>query len=59
MMGNIKNSYFDFAAISDLGSTVFNILLIVGNETATSVVTITIMRFKCNIRLDLVFLQRF
>ena len=42
-------------ATSDLGSTVLNILLIVGIETATSVVTIVIMRFKCNISPDLVF----
>ena len=57
VMGNIKNSYFDFAEITDLESTVQNILLIVGIETATSLVTIAILRFKCQIRPTLAFLH--
>ena len=57
VMGNIKNSYFDFAEITDLESTVQNILLIVGIETATSLVTIAILRFKCQIRPALAFLH--
>ena len=57
VMGNIKNSYFDFAAISDLESTVRSILLIVGIETATSLATIAILRFKCKINPALVFLH--
>ena len=57
VMGNIKNSYFDFAAINDLESTVRSILLIVGIETATSLATIAILRFKCKINPALVFLH--
>ena len=57
VMGNIKNSYFDFAAISDLESTVRSILLIVGIETATSLATIAILQFKCKINPALVFLH--
>ena len=57
VMGNIKNSYFDFAAISDLESTVRSILLIVGIETATSLATIGILQLKCKINPALVFLH--
>ena len=57
VMGNIKNSYFDFAAITDLESSIRSILLIVGIETATSLATIAILRFKCKINPALVFLH--
>ena len=57
VMGNIKNSYFDFAAIADLESTVKSILMIVAIETATSMVTILVLKFKCSVNPWLVFLH--
>ena len=57
VMGNIKNSYFDFAAIADLESTVESILMIVAIETATSLVTILVLKFKCSINTGLVFVH--
>ena len=53
VMGNIKNSYFDFAEITNLEDTVRSILLIVAIETAT----LAILHFKCKINPALVFLH--
>ena len=57
VMGNIKNSYFDFAEITNLEDTVRSILLIVAIETATSLATLAILHFKCKINPALVFLH--
>ena len=57
MMGNIKNSYFDFAEITNLENTVRSILLIVAIESATSLATVAILHFKCRINPVLVFLH--
>ena len=57
VMGNIKNSYFDFAEITNLENTVRSILLIVAIESATSLATVAILHFKCRINPVLVFLH--
>ena len=57
VMGNIKNSYFDFAEISNLEDTVRSILLIVSIESFTSLATVAVLHFKCKINPALVFLH--
>ena len=57
VMGNIKNSYFDFAEITDLESTIRSILLIVAVETGTSVASVVFLHVKCKINPLLVFLH--
>jgi hypothetical protein len=57
VLGNIKNSYFDFEEIGNLEATVRSILLIVAVETVTSLVTIVVLYLKCHIDPALVFLH--
>ena len=57
VMGNIKNSYFDFAEISNLEDTVRSILLIVAIESFTSLATVAVHHFKCKINPALVFIH--
>ena len=57
VLGNIKNSYFDYQAIEDLEGTIKSILLIVAIETLTSVATIAILQLKCRISIGLTFLH--